>query len=645
MTILIFLFYSAFSIIFLRHFIPVWSTAIPGGLEDTRLFLWNAWWFRYAIHTLHTSPYFTKFLFYPFGSSLAAHDYPLWTNVITWAGQSAGLNVIASSNTWFLLTWVLNAFFAYLLVWEVVRVRAPAVVAGLYVMTNSFLLARAMQNWGYWNLFGLALFLWLWMRAGRTKQTRDYVTAGAALAFTAACQYYYLIFGGVIWFVGVLADVVPYRMTCTRGTVKHGFLILATIAAALSGWIIFMQPAPLVISRVVIGLDTPSNTLLVMWICLIGWIVSHFRFHLIRKENSLAATLVRERLMKEGALIITALVGLTPLIWETIKMSFGGGYPRQSILWKTHLLGANLLAVFLPNPIHAVWGPAVSQWFWNRGLNPQEEAARIGWVCLAVVLASRIWKVPEPKPRRWLILAVGSTIMALGVYLHWAQWNTWMPLPFYVWRLIPILNNVRVPERWMAVGSLAWGVVLALALCRLAWKKNWNLTALCAVVGALILIENWPGIPVAPPPPDSAVYEKLRSLPPGAVLPLPLALRDSGIVAGDSGMPWVYLGAQVYHQHPILGGCIGRISRNLIKAYKADPYVNELLTLEEGKPPTGVKIGKAEACQAMKNFDVTYALRYTDALSTTTTHFIDQTLPMKAIQKDSRIELDWIVCR
>src|SRR5439155_12374021 len=50
------------------------------------------------------------------------------------------------------------------------------------------------------------------------------------------------------------------------------------------------------------------------------------------------------------------------------------------IFWKTHLPGANLFSLFMPNAMHAAWGPQITQWFYARGMNPQEEAASLGWV-------------------------------------------------------------------------------------------------------------------------------------------------------------------------------------------------------------------------------------------------------------------------
>ncbi len=259
------LFYVFLSGVFLRPLFPVWNSAIPGGLEDTRLFLWNAWWFRHAIHTLHINPFYTRLLFHPFGSSLVSHDFPLWTNLVSYASQAAGLNLVAASNLWFVLSWILAGFFTYLLAAEVIRSQAPglraepwqlspAVVAGLYVMTHSYTLARAMQNWGQFNLYGIALFLWLFVRARRLKRTQDYVLAGVALAWTAACHYYFLIYSAAIWLAVAAIDLSPWRINIEKGPQNRAFLILVALGGAGAAWIIFLHPGSLTMGHVRIGL-------------------------------------------------------------------------------------------------------------------------------------------------------------------------------------------------------------------------------------------------------------------------------------------------------------------------------------------------------------------------------------------------------
>src|SRR5258708_1156085 len=153
-------FYGVLASTLLYRLFPVWNSAIPGGLQDTRFLLWNDCYFRYAIDTLHTNPFHTSLLYTPFGTSLVLSDYPLWTNLVTYWAQHWGANVIAAANMNFILSWILAGFVTYLLAWEVTHRRAPAIVAGLYVMTHSFTLACTMQNWTRFNLYCIPLFLW-----------------------------------------------------------------------------------------------------------------------------------------------------------------------------------------------------------------------------------------------------------------------------------------------------------------------------------------------------------------------------------------------------------------------------------------------------------------------------------------------------
>lgn len=634
----VFLFYALLAGLWLHSLIPFWNSAIVGGLEDTRLFIWNAWWFRYAQDVLHSSPFHTEYLFHPFGSTLLSHDYPLWMSLVTYVGQHVGLSLISSLNVWFSLSWVLAGFCSYLLMWEVGRQRSVACVAGLLVMTHSYTLARAMQNWGQFNLWGIALFLWLFLRARHSGSLRDYVLAGIALAWTAACHYYFLIYSGAVWLAVFIVDFSPWAVQIQRSTtVARGRMIwlgLAVIAGAAAFWIGFFQPGQILIGSKVISAKSPTNTLLVMWVCLAAWFLSNYRWHLDSRE-------VVQRDWK-GPLVMlgSALLLLSHLLGSSLKLLLQGDYPKQSILWKTHLKGASLVAVFMPNPLQAFWGPRLSQWFYEHALQPQEQAAMIGWVCLAVVLWARPWG-------RWMSLAISATVLSLGTYLHLLETNTWMPLPFYVWRLLPVLGNVRVPERWMALGAIAWSVVLGLALIRLAEKKRWSLNRLCLVVAALLLIENWPGLPLGRPPADHAVYQKLAQLPRVGVLPLPLYIGDSSVGTGDApaGLIWEQLATQIYHQQPMVGGYLGRISRNLIKQYESDPFIGKLLNIEEDEDKDAHPLSESETCASLKRLEVSYVLLHPDAVRPTALSFAQQSIPMELVERSPELELYRVQCK
>ena len=637
-------YFAALAGLFLWKLLPQWSAAIPGGLEDTRLFLWNGWWFHYAASVLHTNPYHTVMLFHPFSANLISHDFPLWMNLITHLAQTSGMSLVGSSNLWFAMSWILAGFCTYGLAREVTGEPAVALVAGTIVMTHSYTLARAMQNWGQFNLYGIALFLWSLMRARRLGKPLPFKLAGVALAWTAACHFYFLIYSVLIVLAVAAYDLLPFGVAislqrASRG-LRRALCITLAAAAALVALMIWLNPGIHQVGAFTISMLSPENPVFVMWIAIIFALMTYV--HAEFPDRPVDPERRRALLSGYALMIGMSAILLSPLLWESWKLIRTGAYPKQSILWKTHLPGANLLALFFANPIHALWGPAVSQWYASRGLQPQEQAAAIGWVCLVIVGWSKVWKT-NVAARHWLALALAATIFSMGTHLHIAQYNLWCPLPFYILRLVPLLGNVRVPERWMAVGAISWSIVLALALLRLAAARGWSIRKLSFAAAALILIENWPGIPYASAPPALEIYQRLKELPEGAVLTVPLYIGDSSIGTGNAIgsqflFPWDHLWAQVIHEKPIVGGYVGRISRRIIEAYKEDPFIHRLLDLEEYKIHTQDP-EPAFGEYAVRNLKFRYVLLYRDSTDPESLKYVLGSLPLELVEKEGMIEL------
>jgi hypothetical protein len=51
------------------------STVLDDGTLDAFQFVWNVWWVREALLSLHTNPFHTHYLFYPEGASLLFHTF------------------------------------------------------------------------------------------------------------------------------------------------------------------------------------------------------------------------------------------------------------------------------------------------------------------------------------------------------------------------------------------------------------------------------------------------------------------------------------------------------------------------------------------------------------------------------------------
>ena len=69
--LLLFLYTTITLLIFWPVLLNIQNT-IPntiGTTGDVNFFLWDLWWPSYSIFTLHSSPYITNFLYYPYGVS------------------------------------------------------------------------------------------------------------------------------------------------------------------------------------------------------------------------------------------------------------------------------------------------------------------------------------------------------------------------------------------------------------------------------------------------------------------------------------------------------------------------------------------------------------------------------------------------
>ena len=100
--------------------------------EDAYICLWGLWWTKHSVLE-GLNPYWTNFLFYPVGTSLAFHAYPLTYGLLSlpfqWLIEDVQGLVIALNGI-ILLSFVFSGFGAYLLASHVTGSRLAGWVAG-----------------------------------------------------------------------------------------------------------------------------------------------------------------------------------------------------------------------------------------------------------------------------------------------------------------------------------------------------------------------------------------------------------------------------------------------------------------------------------------------------------------------------------
>lgn len=213
---------------------------------------------------------------------------------------------------------------------------------------------------------------------------------------------------------------------------------------------------------------------------------------------------------------------------------------------------ADLIDVFLPNPVHPWWGPAVRAWrnqiypdavIWNVAL---------GWVALGLgaLGAMAAWRVTW----RWTLLALACLILALGPELKIAGWHTGLPLPYALLQDLPGIRSGQRPNHMAVMVSLSLAVLAAHGVVaaqqalqrRISGVRIWLIP-----VSLIALIASIDGYAGAHAIVERRIHPFYAALPPpdGALMPLPLYIN---INRSEN------LTAQMGHGWPIIGGYVAR---------------------------------------------------------------------------------------
>jgi len=223
---------------------------------------------------------------------------------------------------------------------------------------------------------------------------------------------------------------------------------------------------------------------------------------------------------------------------------------------------------------------------------PTEGLAYPGLLLLGLAILSRKW-VDRRRRRPWVALGLVAFVLSLGPFLHlggrsgalftYAGHSFSVPLPFMALRLLPGLDALRVPARFLFLGVLAVTLLPAQALG--AVTTPWRRRAVVAFVSVVTAVELLPGplptVPERAPAPYRAIAADRDQ---GAVLELPLQRSTGTDVIGDlaAGREDSYLlGFVTTHQRPLVSGYASRYPASRLMRLTGDPLYRQVLALED----------------------------------------------------------------
>ena len=200
------------------------ASCLPSG-TDSFSHYWNNWWVRQALRS-GRSPYYTDYLFYPYGVSLVYKNLA-WLHILPWLALRPLLGSVAAYNLVFLAHLAFCGLTAFVLGEELTGDRRAAFLAGLIYQCWPYRMTQPSHpnliSTGWMPLF--VLFLRRVVRHGRPG---DGVLCGLALAMVGYTRWQLLIPAAV---VGLAYLALSYR---TARQVWRSLRALAVAAAVVT---------------------------------------------------------------------------------------------------------------------------------------------------------------------------------------------------------------------------------------------------------------------------------------------------------------------------------------------------------------------------------------------------------------------------
>jgi hypothetical protein len=557
------------------------GTAIPGDPGDNYSFVWNLWWMRHVLATPGLAYFHTTYLFHPFGTSMANHPNTALPALLgaTLLGRASA----AGAQDLLLIAYVFaNLAAMYALAWTLTKHVAASALAAVTFGLSPYVAVHMLGHFDLVAAFTIPLFA-LALQHALGGSNRAAVAAGLTLAATAYIAYYHLVyecffaaFYAIAWADAL--HVTRARTELPRGLrrIRAAALVVACVAAAVAAAIAVTGGTTIALRGIAMSATTPQNALTAMWLGLAVCGLAWWRPRIALNRDPRWSRVLAVAWRVAAVFVIAA----SPLLWQAAVLVAGGGYVSQQYGWRSIPTGIDLLAPLLGPPAHPVVG-AISQRAYAAFSENYIEA--VGW--LGVVPMLLLVGARAPAARVWRVIGWAFFIWALGPFLIVGGIDTGLKLPAILLRFMPLVANARMPGRAIV---MVYAAVAVLVATRVAASPRLQSPAAQWLLVALVVVDFWAAPLPLTPLDRPAVYASLAAADTGAVCEVPLGIGD-GLSAGVGSQDRRVLFYATEHQHPLVGGYIGRMPPDSADRYRSMAVAGPLLALSDGAtapPPT-----------------------------------------------------------
>lgn len=555
-------------------------TGDPGG--DTGVYVWNQWVFQHEALVEHHNPLTTEqILSLTQRVDLSQHNYTAFLNLlalplIPWLG------VVWTFNLVFLAVTVLTAIATYALARRVTSAtRAEAWLAGLAFAWSPVLVARSTGHFSLVAAAPLPAFLLCLINADRSRRPRDAALAGLCMAWAGFCDVYYAVYCLIIavGYLGSRIVRVTYATTRAPAPWRWTFNILIVCVGALIVSLLLGRGGRFDLWGIPVSIRGLYTPVFILTVLVLARIVIELRPHLRTPAGVWSPATAKIVLVG----VLACAGPLSPVLYGLGERLVDGRFVSPPTFWRSSPPGVDLLGLFEFNPNHPM-----ARWFDDRqttnGHVFVEYTAALSGVALLVIVVAA-WRAGYRPRAGWIWLTAGFAALALGPFVHIAGLNSYIPGPWALLRYVPILGAARAPTRFAVIAALGVAVLFAGALAALGRRYPQRRAWITAIAGLCLVVELTPAPRTLYSAAIPSIYQVIAADPrPVRVLQLPFGVRDGVSSAGNFTARYQYY--QTLHGKKLIGGYLSRISNKRVGEVRAQPTLDALLTMSEGKPLT-----------------------------------------------------------
>ena len=564
------------------------TTYMTGDGIDAPPLAWNLWWVKHALVDLGTNPFDCTYLFYPIGINLAFYTLTVLNGVLSIPFQGL-IGLVATNNLMLLLSFVLSAWGAFLLIEHLLSITVP--------------------------------------QRGDTRTTerpKDLVKYIHLAAFVGGLVYAFssskLFFASLGQFNIASSQWIPYYILFLFKMYQKPQSFIPPILLAL--FLLFQTWAEMTYASFLI-----LFSVLFFFYCLLSGQGTQSVYRFIK--SSLIAAII-------------FVIGISPILLMMLPdLVVEGNFFVEGTGFAETFSG-DVLGLVIPTQLHPLMGNVV-----NHLHFPHDKGQHLflGYVTLALAFWGIFHWRHRGVVRFWGLATAVFLVLSWGPVAHFNGTSLGIPLPFQILQRLPVFDGNRYPGRIGVMVVMGLAVLVGFGVFSLlrhiaAHKRKY----LALAVAALIILLGFEHLSIPLPTVDlrvPRVYHRIaEDREDVTVLDIPVAWRNGFRVTGTMDPIIMFEQfAQTVHGKRILAGNTSRNPEYKFQYFTELPVINSIIALETGHElePDRVETDALLAEHLLRFFNIRYIIVHPTQAGDDMIPYIETTMPVEKFYEDDDV--------